>query len=383
MFDVLVRAGRPLAAALAVLAATVLQGCASITGSELQLLSLQAWDKDGAQVAGADCRLSNDKGVWHAKPPASPTVQRSAQDLMVNCEAAGQAPGTVRAISRANAGMAGNIIFGGVIGVIIDHNRGTAYDYPSSISLVFGASKVVDKNDDYGNASAVTLAPAPAPQNPAPGPVAAAAPNSLPAAASNAPASGTLPPTGAIFRYAWAERQFSRRSQEIQIRVTGVDGLTVMETFSADGQSPLRTVVQASELVFVSRLLAEGQSMLEFSPYLQQRGMADLPPLAKPSGYPEIYGSTWRISARPGGMEPVSVPAGTYKALRVELRGESDVSVTGLGHGVAMTIPIRFEYTTWYVPELKRYVKSRNRAWNFFRQQISDEQVELLEYRPN
>jgi hypothetical protein len=148
MGNVSAHAWRPLAPALAVLAAGLLTGCASITGSELQLLSLQASDKDGAPVAGADCKLSNDKGIWYAKPPASPTVARSAQDLTVNCEAAGQAPGLVRAISRANAGMAGNILFGGVIGVIIDHNRGTAYDYPSTIGVVFGASMVIDKNDE-------------------------------------------------------------------------------------------------------------------------------------------------------------------------------------------------------------------------------------------
>ena len=106
MFNDFEHAGRRVVLALTVLAASVLSGCASITGSELQLLSLQAWDKDGAPVAGADCKLSNDKGTWYAKPPASPTVTRSAEDLTVNCEAAGQAPGTVRAISRAKIGRA-------------------------------------------------------------------------------------------------------------------------------------------------------------------------------------------------------------------------------------------------------------------------------------
>ena len=251
--------------ALAVLAASLLSGCASITGSELQLLSLQAWDKDGAPVAGADCKLSNDKGTWYAKPPASPTVTRSAEDLTVNCEAAGQAPGTVRAISRANAGMAGNILFGGLVGVMIDHNRGTAYDYPSTISVVFGASKVIDKNDESGASPAAQPAtvPAPAPQN---------APLVAMVAGPNAPASATLPCAGASFRYAWTEQQYGRRKQEIQVRVTGVDGWTVTESFSADGRSPMRTEVQASELAFASRLIAEGQSMLEFSPYLQCAG---------------------------------------------------------------------------------------------------------------
>jgi len=374
---------------VAVFAAALLPGCASITGSELQLLSLQAFNKDGAPVAGADCKLSNDKGTWYAKPPASPTVARSAEDLTVNCEATGQTPGTVRAISRANAGMAGNILIGGLVGVMIDHNRGTAYDYPSAISVVFGASKVIDKNDDYGAASSASAIPNPATapavalQGAPPAALAAAAPSTPTAASRQSPASPTLPSAGATYRYAWTDRQYGRRSQEIQIRVTGVDEWMVQEAFSPDGRAPMRTEVYAREAAFTSRLLAEGQSMLEFSPYLQQQGLADLPPLARPSGYPESHGGAWRISARLGGMEPVSVPAGTVKALRVELRGECDVPFSQLGYGVAMTIPMRFEYTAWYVPEMKRYVKSWNRAWNFFQQQISDEQVELLEYRPN
>ena len=359
-----------------VLAASLLQGCASITGSELQLLSLQAWDKDGAPVAGADCKLSNDKGTWYAKPPASPTVTRSAEDLTVNCEAAGQAPGSVRAISRANAGMAGNILFGGLVGVMIDHNRGTAYDYPSAIGVVFGASKVIDKNDDSGASpaaqSATVPAPAPAPQN---------APLAAMGAGPNAPASATLPSPGASFRYAWTEQQYGRRKQEIQIRVTGVDGWTVMESFSADGRSPMRTEVQASELAFASRLIAEGQSMLEFSPYLQVRGQADLPPIANPSGYSDSGGSVWSISARLGGSEPVSVPAGTFKALRVEVQGVR--SLANSNTAAVSAIARRFEYTAWYDPELKRYVKSRHRSWNTSSAPIGDELVELLEYRPN
>jgi len=157
-------AGRSVALVLAILAAGLFQGCASITGTELQSLSLEAVDKDGAPVTDADCNLSNDKGSWAAKPPAVVMVSRSAADLLARCEAAGQPPGTVTAISRPNAGMFGNIIFGGGIGAIIDHNKGTAYDYPSTLRVVFGATLVMDKNDDVGGAAA----PQPTQSSPAP-----------------------------------------------------------------------------------------------------------------------------------------------------------------------------------------------------------------------
>lgn len=372
--------GRRLAPAFAtVLAAGLLPGCASIIGSELQLLSLQALDKDGAPVAGADCKLSNDKGAWDAKPPASPTVARSAEDLMVNCEVAGKAPGTVRAISRANAGMAGNILFGGVIGAVIDHNRGTAYDYPSMIGVVFGVSKVIDKNDEFGASPAASSAPAPSP---------AQAPQNTPAVAiaadgPNAPASAALPSIGSRFRYAWTEQQYSGRKQEFQIRVTGADGWTVMETFSADRAPRVRAEVRARELAFGGRPLAEGQSLLEFSPYLQSQDQTDLPPVTEPPGYPDSGGSSWRISVQLRGREPVSVPAGTFNALKIEVQGVRSLMSSTPTASILSGTALRFEYAVWYVPELKRYARSRHRSWNASSASISDELVELLEYRPN
>jgi hypothetical protein len=387
-------AARLLGAALAV-SAVGLSGCASITGSELQLISLQTFSQDGAPVAGADCKLSNDKGTWYAKSPASPAVARSSVDLNVNCEAAGQTPGAVRAVSRANAGMAGNIIFGGVIGVIIDHNRGTAYDYPDAIRVTFGANLVVDKNDDYARPAGAPSTPAPIPpaiSNSAPGPQAANVPSSSgtqtvstvvgSATGPNSPASTTLPMPGSTYRYVWADQQFSRRRQEFQVRVSGVDGWMVMESFSADGRPPVRNESWAETLAFSSRLLGESQTLVEFAPYLQSRRDVGSLRLAEPSGYStDAMGGTWMISMQMRGSEPVTVPAGTFTALRVDVQGTRTISVTSTiaTSGNAS----RFEFAAWYVPELKRYVRSRHRIWNPARMAIGDELVELLEYRPN
>jgi hypothetical protein len=155
-------AARVLTAALATIAVGLASGCATITGSETQNISLQALDSSGAAVAESECKLTNDKGNWRAKPPTIAVVTRSAADLMVQCDADGQQPGMVQAVSRANAGMVGNIIFGGVVGAVIDHSKGTAYDYPSILRVVFGSSQVVDKSNEPGNAPAMPSTP-PAP----------------------------------------------------------------------------------------------------------------------------------------------------------------------------------------------------------------------------
>ena len=53
--------------------------------------------------------------------------------------------GLLKAISRAAGSMFGNIIFGGGIGAIIDHSKGTGYDYPDQLPVKMGESVVVDK----------------------------------------------------------------------------------------------------------------------------------------------------------------------------------------------------------------------------------------------
>jgi hypothetical protein len=43
--------------------------------------------------------------------------------------------------------MFGNIIFGGGIGAIIDHSKGTGYDYPDNLPVKMGEVITVDKRE--------------------------------------------------------------------------------------------------------------------------------------------------------------------------------------------------------------------------------------------
>lgn len=119
---------------LAVLLAT---GCASITGSKNQPVSIQAVHT-GKSLEGADCTLTNDKGTWFAKTPGSVVVQKSGQDMVIRCEKDGVPAGSTTVASSANAGAWGNILFGGIIGYAVDAGTGAAFDYPSSLSVQMG-----------------------------------------------------------------------------------------------------------------------------------------------------------------------------------------------------------------------------------------------------
>lgn len=123
-------------------------GCASIVNDTTHPMKLDTKAADGQMVAGAECTISNDYGSIKAKSGDTAQVRRSSKDLDISCKHPANPDATARAISRANAGLAGNILFGGGIGAIIDHNKGTAYTYPSWVQLVFGKTLVFDRSNE-------------------------------------------------------------------------------------------------------------------------------------------------------------------------------------------------------------------------------------------
>lgn len=118
-------------------------GCSTITQSESQSLALTA-TYEGKPVDPV-CQIKNDKGSLEAKAPSNVTVRKSNEDLEVTCKKEGMPDGLLKAISRAAGSMFGNIIFGGGIGALIDHSKGTGYDYPDQLPVKMGESVVIDK----------------------------------------------------------------------------------------------------------------------------------------------------------------------------------------------------------------------------------------------
>jgi len=123
-------------------------GCASIVNDSTNPVRFETYSANGVEIKDAECKYENDYGHHTVKTPATVNVRRSSKDLQVTCVKAGEADGRGVAISRANAGMAGNIIFGGGIGAIIDHNKGTAYTYPMWMRVVMGKLLTFDRRAD-------------------------------------------------------------------------------------------------------------------------------------------------------------------------------------------------------------------------------------------
>ena len=130
---------------LLVFGALSLTGCASVINDVTHPMKVETKTAEGQLVAGAECKLTNDYGTVQMKSGDTVQVRRSSKDLDIVCKDAANPEASAQAISRANAGMFGNIILGGGIGAIIDHNKGTAYTYPVWVQLVFGKTLVFDR----------------------------------------------------------------------------------------------------------------------------------------------------------------------------------------------------------------------------------------------
>ena len=111
-------------------------------------LKIETKTQEGTIVSGAQCTVTSEYGALSARSGESVQVRRASQDLDISCKDPTQPEAKGRLISRANSGMLGNIIIGGVVGAIIDHSKGTGYTYPTWIQLVFGRMLVFDRADE-------------------------------------------------------------------------------------------------------------------------------------------------------------------------------------------------------------------------------------------
>jgi len=136
-------------------------GCASITGSTSQNLSVQTRAADGKEVKESQCDLTNKRGTYFVSTPGTIMISRSNDDLMVTCRKEGYENGRASVVSAVKGSMFGNIIFGGGIGAVIDHSNGSAYEYPSFVQVVMGSSTTIGTKSEAAAQNANPMMGAP------------------------------------------------------------------------------------------------------------------------------------------------------------------------------------------------------------------------------
>jgi hypothetical protein len=136
---------------LALALPTLLTGCASITKDANQPVRVETYSKSNVTVTGTKCIGKNERGEFATDSSGVMRPHRSGENLVISCTKDGEETGFGTLISRANGGMFGNILFGGGIGAIIDHNKGTAYSYPDWVRVIMGDNLVYDRKNNKDN----------------------------------------------------------------------------------------------------------------------------------------------------------------------------------------------------------------------------------------
>jgi len=107
-----------------------LSGCASIVNGTTQSVAIST-----PPVTGARCDLSSSEGTWTVITPGVATVARSKSDIAVRCHKDGYQPAVGVISSSFEAWTAGNLVFGGVVGLGVDAATGAINEYPNSYQL--------------------------------------------------------------------------------------------------------------------------------------------------------------------------------------------------------------------------------------------------------
>lgn len=109
-------------------------GCASITGSRNQPISVTT-THEGKPVIGAYCTLVNDKGTWYVNTPGSVVILKAYGDMSATCKKEETHVG-VATFQSANEGATwGNILAGGLIGYAVDAGTGAGFSYPPTLNI--------------------------------------------------------------------------------------------------------------------------------------------------------------------------------------------------------------------------------------------------------
>jgi hypothetical protein len=113
------------------LLAAFLPACATITTGTSQSIAVIT------EPPGASCSLSRDGGIIAVvnPTPGTVTVSKSTRDISVNCTRPGHLPAVASHVSQFQGMTAGNLLFGGLIGLGIDAASGALSHYPPNLIL--------------------------------------------------------------------------------------------------------------------------------------------------------------------------------------------------------------------------------------------------------
>ncbi len=167
------------------------------------------------------------------------------------------------------------------------------------------------------------------------------------------------------------------RSYTYQVRQVSEREVTETIAIANAAKAPVTQAIGAAPRFVEWR--GDGYYLVEFNPFLQS--FDDLRPgvewkrLATPNADP--FYSNWYGHGRVVGWERVTVPAGTFNALRVDLDSSRKATASLAMQGAE---PVRIVHVAWYVPDAKRTVKQVRTVFSASGRKLDEDTLELTSY---
>ncbi|MBN8475115.1 caspase family protein [Sulfuritalea sp.] len=218
----------------------------------------------------------------------------------------------------------------------------------------------------------VATAPATSPQ------LALAAPSRPESATSDANAS-TYPRAGDTWTYRYVDAWKKDHPLTVVVKVTEADNGRVTDRMSVGGGRGGDERSFEGRMEAAERPVASGARIVELLPYAQSLLKDGLKP-GQDKSFPDttIGSHSFRVKARLVGSEKVSVPAGTFDAVRIEVTGEN--VGTQVQWSLRSTVVASISHMLWFAPAVKRIVKAQYRSKNFSGTRVDEDLIELVAY---
>jgi hypothetical protein len=201
----------------------------------------------------------------------------------------------------------------------------------------------------------------------------------MPAPAAVAAMPSRFPHVGDSWEYNFRSMWKNVEPRTFVHQVTAVSDREVRETMSfvANGSKTSESKSFGADSRFVE-WRGQGYYVVEFNPFLQALGTLQPGTTWKSLVTPieDPFFSNWYSEGRVIGWDSVSVPAGTFNALRVELNSTRNASAGS----AAQAAPARIHYVIWYGPDAKRIVKHVRTVLTIGGTKLAEDTYELMKY---
>jgi hypothetical protein len=201
----------------------------------------------------------------------------------------------------------------------------------------------------------------------------------MPAPAAVAAVPSGFPHVGDHWEYSFRSMWKNVEPRTFVHQVTAVSDREVRETMSSitngGKTSDSKSFGAESRLV---EWRGQGYYFVEFNPFLQAFGALQPGTTWKSLVTPieDPFFPNWYSQGRVIGWDSVSVPAGSFKALRVELNSNRNASASS----AAQSAPARIRYVIWYSPDAKRTVKHVRTVLTTDGTKLAEDTYELVTY---